>query len=151
MEKGGHVILSTASISERSAKPTYTEPEDDTKVGPSLDSSGNRQTAAKRRTQSSSSSTQWRPKLRHEKYYSSVAGDTSEASTTMLHLGSIDEWEGDAVRAWSDKPVYRQQCLMCSAWTVLESMRRLLEGLLTHPLLLPGTTVPLMIDWWTTV
>ena len=59
-------------------------------------------------TQSSSSSTEWRPKMRHERYYSSVAGDTSEASTTMHHLGSIDESEGDAVRAWSDKPVHRQ-------------------------------------------
>ena len=64
-------------------------------------------------TQSSASLTQWRPKLRHEKCYSSVAGDTSEASTTMLHLGSIDESDGDAVRACSDKPwrckpLYRQ-------------------------------------------
>ena len=50
---------------------------------------------------------QWRPKLRHEKYYSSVAGDASEASMTMHNLGSIDESE-DAVRAWSDKPAHRR-------------------------------------------
>ena len=46
--------------------------------------------------------------MRHEKYYSSVAGDTSEASTAMRNLGSINESEGDAVRAWSDKPAFRR-------------------------------------------
>ena len=46
------------------------------------------------------------PKMRQEKYYSSVAGDTSEASTTRSALGSIHESDGDAVRAWSDKPAY---------------------------------------------
>ena len=92
--------------------------------------------------------------MRHENYYSSVAGDTSEASTTMHNLASIDESEGHAVRTWSDKPAYRQQCRMFSACIVLEACvgsKTLLEGLLIHPLLLPGTTVLLMIDWWTTV
>ena len=95
------------------AKPTYTDPEDDMKVDPSMPVGSTSKTYNPRTdgqfwkqadsgqewTQSSASSTQWRPKLRHEKYYSSVAGDTSEASATMLHLGSIDESDGDAVRA----------------------------------------------------
>ena len=38
--------------------------------------------------------------MRHEKYYSSVDGDTSEASTAMHNPGSVNESE-DAVRAWS--------------------------------------------------
>ena len=59
-------------------------------------------------TQSSSSSTHWRPQMRHEKYYSSVAGDASEASTSMHNLGRFDESEGDAVRVWNEKPVCRQ-------------------------------------------
>ena len=63
--------------------------------------------------------------MRHETCYSSVAGDASEASTTMRNLGSVDESEGDAVRAWSDKPAYRQYCRMFSARIALASMRRL--------------------------
>ena len=51
-------------------------------------------------THSSASSSQWKPRLRTEKYISSAAGDTSEASTALQHLGSIDESEGDAVRDW---------------------------------------------------
>ena len=69
------------------AKPTYTDPEEDMKVDPSMPVGS---------------------KSKHEKYYSSVAGDTSEASTTLHNLGSKDESEGDAVRAWSDKPAYRR-------------------------------------------
>ena len=42
-------------------------------------------------------------KLRHEKYFSSAAGDTSEASAGANHLGSIHEAEGDAMRASSEK------------------------------------------------
>ena len=75
------------------AKPNYTDPEEDMKVDPSMPVG--------------STSKTYNPRT-HEKYYSSVAGDTSEASTTMHNLGSINESEGDTVRAWSDKPVYRQ-------------------------------------------
>ena len=53
-----------------------------------------------------SSSGYWRASLRvrREKYFSSAAGDASEASTAANALGSIHETDGDAVRAWSDKP-----------------------------------------------
>ena len=56
---------------------------------------------------SSSSSGYWRPRMRHERCFSSAAGDASEASTATNALGSIRETDGDAVRAWSDKPAYR--------------------------------------------
>ena len=93
------------------AKPTYTDPEDDMKVDPSMPVGSTSKTynpkadgqfwsqagSGQEWTQSSASSTQWRPKMMGEKYYSSVAGDTSEASTAMHHLGSKDESEGDAV------------------------------------------------------
>ena len=52
---------------------------------------------------SSSSSTQWRPRMRHARYFSSAAGDTSEASTAVHQLGSIHEAEGDAVKASSER------------------------------------------------
>ena len=84
----------------------------------------NQEDSGREWTQSSASSSQCRPKLRHEKYYPSVAGDTSEASTAMHRLGSIVESDGDAVRAWTDKPWYRQQCLASRACVVLESMCR---------------------------
>ena len=42
--------------------------------------------------------------MKRERYFSSAAGDTSEASTAAGALGSIHETDGDAVRAWSDKP-----------------------------------------------
>ena len=42
--------------------------------------------------------------MRHEKYFSSAAGDTtSEASAAANLLGSIHEAEGDAMRASSEK------------------------------------------------
>ena len=41
--------------------------------------------------------------MRHEKYFSSAAGDTSEASAAANVLGSIHEVEGDAMRASSEK------------------------------------------------
>ena len=50
--------------------------------------------------------------------------------------------------------MYRQQCpclVLVLYWKACVGSKMLLEGLLTHPPLLPGTTVPLMIDWWTTV
>ena len=52
---------------------------------------------------SSSSSGHWRPRLRHERYFSSAAGDTSEASTAVHRLGRIHETEGDAVKASSER------------------------------------------------
>ena len=103
------------------AKPTQTDPEDDKNADPSLPVGSTSKTYNPRTdgsfwkrtdsgqewTQSSSSSAHWRPRMSHEKYYSSVAGDASEASTTANALGSISESDGDAVRAWSDKPVCR--------------------------------------------
>ena len=82
--KGGHTTLPTISIKERS-QPTPT-PEDDMKVDPSMPVGSTSKTSNPRKdgqfwsqadngqewTQSSSSSTQWRPKLRHEKYYSAA-------------------------------------------------------------------------------
>ena len=44
--------------------------------------------------------------MRHERYFSSAAGDTSHASTAANVLGSTHEAEGDAMRASSDKPAY---------------------------------------------
>ena len=41
--------------------------------------------------------------MRHERNFSSEAGDTSEASTAANVLGSIHEAEGDAMRASSEK------------------------------------------------
>ena len=41
--------------------------------------------------------------MRHEGYFSSAAGDTSEASTAANVLGSTHEVEGDAMRAHSEK------------------------------------------------
>ena len=52
---------------------------------------------------SSSSTGHWRPRLRHEKNFSSAAGDTSDASNAVHRLGSIHEIEGDAVKAPSDR------------------------------------------------
>ena len=51
---------------------------------------------------SSSSSRQWRPRLWHERTISSAAGDTSDASTSVHHLNSIHEGDGDAVKASSE-------------------------------------------------
>ena len=48
--------------------------------------------------QSTSSGDQWKPRLRHDRDLSSVAGDTSEASTATQRLKSIYEGEGDAVK-----------------------------------------------------
>ena len=41
--------------------------------------------------------------MRREKYFSSVTGDTSEASTAVHRLGSIHETDCDAVKASSEK------------------------------------------------
>ena len=98
------------------AKPTQTDPEDRT-ADPSLPmgstskpydprkdgSFWKRKDSDQEWSHSSSSSGYWRPRLRHEKFFSSAAGDTSEASTAANRLGSIHEAEGDAMRASSEK------------------------------------------------
>ena len=37
--------------------------------------------------------------MRHEEYFSSAAGDTSETSAAANRVGSIHEAEGDAMKA----------------------------------------------------
>ena len=94
------------------AKPTHTDPEDGVNVDPSMPVGSMSKTYNLRKdgrfwkqdsgqdwAQSSSPSTHWRPKMRYEKNYSSVAGDTSEA-TAMHNLGSITESDGD-IDIWS--------------------------------------------------
>ena len=44
------------------------------------------------------SSTQWRPRLGSEKDLSSVVGDTSEGSTAVPRLGSIEELDEETLR-----------------------------------------------------
>ena len=93
------------------AKPTQPDPEDASPMGSTSKTydprkDGNfweRKDSGQEWSHSSSSSGYWRPKLRHEKYFSSAAGSTSEASAAANHLGSIREAEGDAVRASSEK------------------------------------------------
>ena len=99
------------------AKPTQTDPEDDRDADPSLPMGSMSKTYDPRKdgsfwkrkdsgqewSHSSSSSGYWRPRVRHERYFSSAAGDTSEASTAANVLGSIHEAEGDAMRASSEK------------------------------------------------
>ena len=90
------------------AKPTQTDPEDDSIADPSLPMGSTSKTYDPRKdgsfwtrkdsgqewSHSPSSSGYWRPKLRHEKYFSSAAGDTSEASIAANRLGSIHEAHG---------------------------------------------------------
>ena len=98
------------------AKPTQTDPEDDRNADPSMPMGSMSKTYDPRKKgnfwsqewlHSSSSSGYWRPRMRHEKYFSSAAGDISEVSTAANVLGGIHETDGDAVRFWSDKPAYR--------------------------------------------
>ena len=108
---------------QKRAKPSHTDPEDDMKVDPSMPIGSRSKTYNPRTdgqvwpsqsgsgeewTHSSASSSKWKPRLRTEKYFSSVAGDTSVASTALQHLGSIDESEGDAVRDWHARSSHRQ-------------------------------------------
>ena len=98
---------------QKRAKPTYTDPEDDMKVDPSMSMGSTSKTysprtdgqfwpsqsgSGKEWTHSSASSSKWRPKMSHEKYYSSVAGDTSEASKHSVAPSwqhrSDDRWVG---------------------------------------------------------
>ena len=95
------------------AKPTHTDPEDDRAADPSMPMGSTSKTYDPRKdgnfwqrkdsgqegSHSSSSTGNWRPRLRHETHFSSAAGDTSEASTAAHRLGSIHEAEGDAVKA----------------------------------------------------
>ena len=100
---------------QKQAKPTHTDPEDDMKVDALMPIGSTSKTwnpkadgqfwprqsgSGEEWTHSSASSSQWKPRLKTEKHFSSAAGDTSEASTALRHLGSIDESEGDAVRDW---------------------------------------------------
>ena len=89
------------------AKPTHTDPEDDRYVDPTLPSGSTSKTCNPRAdsqfwqkkstdgdpgsSSSSVSSTQWQPRLRAEKDLSTVAGDTSDSSTAIPRLGSIEE------------------------------------------------------------
>ena len=115
----GWACDSTQSHYKR-AKPTYTDPEDDRMTDASLPIGSTPKTYDPKRdgnfwqrsdsgqncSHSSSSSGQWRPRLWHEKNISSAAGDTSDASNAVHHLGSIHESDGDAVRApseWKDQ------------------------------------------------
>ena len=98
-------------------KPTQTDPEDDRNADPSLPLGSKSKTYDPRKdgsfwkrkdsgqewSYSSSSSGYWRPRMRHERHFSSAAGDTSEASTAANVLGSIHEAEGDAMRTSSEK------------------------------------------------
>ena len=112
----GWAYDSTQSHTKR-AKPTYTDPEDDRMTDSSLPMGSTSKTYDPKKdgnfwqrkdsgqdwSHSSSSSGQLRPRLRHEKDFSSVAGDTSDASNAVHHLGSIHESEGDAMKAYSDR------------------------------------------------
>ena len=106
----GWAYDSTQSHCKR-AKPTYTDPEDDRTTDSSLPIRSTSKTYDPRKrkdggqdwSHSSSSSGQWRPRLRHEKNFSSAAGDTSDASNAVHRLGSIHETDGDAVKASSDR------------------------------------------------
>ena len=108
----GWAYDSTHSHCKR-AKPTQTAPEDDRNADPSLPMGSTSKTYDPRKdgsfwkrkdsgqewSHSSSSSGYWRPRIRHERYFLSAAGDTSEASTAANVLRSIHEAEGDAMRA----------------------------------------------------
>ena len=105
----------TQSHSKR-AKPTYTDTEDDRMTDSSLPIGSTSKTYDPEKDGSfwqrgdrgqnwlytSSSSGQWRPRLRHERDILSAAGDTSDASNAVHHLRSIREGDGDAVKASSE-------------------------------------------------
>ena len=94
------------------AKPTWTDPEDDRKADSSLPIGSTSKTydpqkdhtfwqrkdSSQEWWQSTSSVGQWKPRLRHERDLSSVAGDASDASIAMHRLRSIYESEGGAVK-----------------------------------------------------
>ena len=94
------------------AKPTGTDPEDDRKEDSALPIGSTSKTydpqsdytmwqrkdSNQNWRQSTSSGDQWKPRLRHDRDLSSVAGDTSDASAATHRLKSIYESEGDAVK-----------------------------------------------------
>ena len=108
----GWAYDSTQSHYKR-AKPTCTDPEDDKVTDLSLPMGSTSKTYDPRKdgsfwqrkdgsqdwSHSSPSTGQWRPRLRHEKNFSSAAGDTSDASSAVHRLGSIREADGDAMKA----------------------------------------------------
>ena len=96
------------------AKPTYTDPEHDRIADPSLPLGSTSKTYDPRKdgnfwkrkdsgqdwSHSSSSPGHWRPRLRHEKYFSSAAGDTFEALSCRFDLCSsncADDFADDLV------------------------------------------------------
>ena len=111
----GWACDSTHSHCKR-AKPTHTDPEDDRMTDSSLPIGSTSKTYDPEKdgnfwqqgdrghnwSYSSSSSGQWRPRLRHEKDFSSAAGDTSDASNAMHDVGRIHESDGDTVKASSE-------------------------------------------------
>ena len=98
-------------------KPTYTDPEDDKLTDSSLPIGSTSKTYDPKKdgsfwqrrdgsqdwSYSTSATGQWKPRLRHEKSLSSVAGDTSDASNAVHRLGSIRKADGDAVKAHGDR------------------------------------------------
>ena len=94
------------------AKPTYTDPEDNTRADAAMPIGTTSKTWSPRadghqqsrdddsRLNSSMCSTQWRPRLRAEKDMSSVAGDASERSAATPRLGSTAERDGEALKEW---------------------------------------------------
>ena len=116
----GWACSSTQSHYKR-AKPTHTDPEDDRTTDSSLPlgstskthdprkdgSFWQRKDSGQRWSHSSSSSGYWRPRLRHERYFSSAAGGTSEASAAAHRLGITHETEGDAAKASSERADHR--------------------------------------------
>ena len=125
---------------------THTDPEDDVKVDPMMPVGSTSKTwnprADDRFWQRQSGSgehwghlsqylTQWKPRLRPERDFSSVAGETSEGSTVLPRLGRLmnlkEMQRGIGVL---DSPDVRMSCLSCSI--VLEGIlrpRRLAMGL----------------------
>ena len=97
MVRVGHVTLLKKPLQESQAD--FSDPEDDRMTDSSLpmgstsktydpEKDGNvwqRGDRGQNWSYSSSSSGQWRPRLRHEKDFSSEAGDTSDASNAVHH------------------------------------------------------------------
>ena len=100
-------------------KATHTDPEDDGQADPSGSTSKTwdpytdrnfwpkKSSSADLATCASSmSSKQWRPKLRADRDTSSVAGDTSEGSTSVPRLECIDEFvqfDAEALREMQER------------------------------------------------
>ena len=112
------------------AKPTGTDPKDDRKADSTLPIGSTSKTydpqsdytmwqrkdSSQNWRHSTSSGDQWKPRLRHDRDLSSVAGDTSDASAATHRLKSIYESEGDAVKGpRSDEGYWRQRHVLLAA------------------------------------